>query len=701
MPAGASAGTHLPASPHAPPKPDLEPPVANALFKMLGPAYESAVVAAQERYLAEAQAALAGMPGMRVDAVPLHVCHCLPWLFADVLPGATEAQRVLVAAAGLLYQGHVLILDQVVDGDAAVSGARLLKGSFLHERALTILAPHLPPDTPAWEHLAGCVREYAGAVLLEKAHHGQLRPFPRARFDGIAAGKGAILKASPAMLACMTGRPELVAELHAVIAPHSIAVQVQDDLQDWRPDFRAGLYSHLLMRALDAAGHDIAAGGALPSEEEVGQALFYSGCAEEILAYAVDCCTRSSDRARALGAGEWARFNDLFRDRLGEIAAGFARLRRRGLAVAAAQTPRVAHLDAAFDRLGESLAGQHAAGYREARHVMGFSHEQGFTGDSDVHAGLVFQRAVVGWLYARMEEAGRPVAAGVVDENLRALRDLRPAGERGGWSYFPTLPELAPDSDDLAQVIHAFAARPLDDEAWDALFGEPVRLVLDHHRHEDGAVDTWIVDPAAPLERQERYRRYAERCWGRDVDPEVVANFFSALHDRDPVRYADAVRAGAAYVAARQREDGGWTSTWYVGPYYGTFAATRLLRQTDPDHPALRRALDFLRRTQRADGGWGVDGKSDALSTALALLAWTEAGGADNGTRRMGEDAVRHLLAAQRDDGLWPRSDFIRMNLNRATPGAPERIVTYGSATMAAAFAGAALLRAGRVLETA
>lgn len=675
--------------------------MANALFKMLGPAYESAVARAHERYLAEARGALAGMPRMEPDPVPLHVCHCLPWLFADVFPGVDEELRVTVAAAGLLYQGHILILDQVIDGDAPASGARLLKGSFLHERALTMLAPHLPPDTPAWGHLAAYVKEYAGAVLAEKHHHGQVRPFPRERFHAIGAGKGAILKASPAMLACMDGRTELVAHLGAVIAPHSVAIQVQDDLQDWRFDLAAGLHSHLLTRALEEAGYDPAAGGERRSEEAVGHALFYGGVAEEMLGYAIDCCTTSAARAREIGAGEWARFTDLFRDRLGEIAGGFARLRRRGLAVAAAETPRAAHLDAAFDRLRESLAGQHAAGYREARHVMGFDHAQGFTGESDVHCGLVFQRAIVGWLYARMEEAGRPVPAGAVDENLRALRDLRPADERGGWSYFPTLPELAPDSDDLAQVIHAFAARPLDDEAWDALFGEPVRLVLDHHRHEDGAVDTWIVDPAAPAERQERYRRYAERCWGRDVDPEVVANFFSALHDRDPVRYAAAARAGAAYVAARQREDGGWTSTWYVGPYYGTFAATRLLRQTDPAHPALPRALDFLRRTQRADGGWGVDGRSDALSTALALLAWTEAGGADNGTRRMGVDAVRHLLAAQRDDGLWPRSDFIRMNLNRATPGAPERIVTYGSATMAAAFAGAALLRAGRLLEMA
>jgi squalene-hopene/tetraprenyl-beta-curcumene cyclase len=325
---------------------------------------------------------------------------------------------------------------------------------------------------------------------------------------------------------------------------------------------------------------------------------------------------------------------------------------------------------------------------------MGFAHALGFTGAEEVHHGGVFARAVLGWMYGVAERAGLRLPDGVRDANLAALKAMRPDGERGGWSYFPTLPELAPDADDLAQVIHAFG--PGAAAHWDALFDVPVRLVLDHHAHPDGAVDTWIVDPGAPTERQTRYRDAIGRWWGRGVDAEVVANFFAALHAHAPGVAPDAVRAGAEWVAGRQRADGSWTSTWYVGPFYGTFAACRLVSAVLPGHPSLGRAAAFLRQTQRADGGWASNGRSDPLSTALALLALLEAGGE---AREPGlDDAVRHLLVSQRSDGLWPCSDFIRMDLSRAA-GGPARWATYGSATMAAAFAGAALLKSAEACE--
>jgi squalene-hopene/tetraprenyl-beta-curcumene cyclase len=668
--------------------------VANALLKLLGPEYEAAARRTHALYERECAGVVEGVPGARLVSIPIQIYHCLPWLFSDLFPEAADDDLCRVGAAGLLYFGHVLILDRALDGDRVPNGAELLVGSFMHERALTLLFPRLPAETEAWRLLARYAREYAAAVIAEKQRQGRAAPLSWERFAELASGKAAILKASPAMVACIAGRAERVGEAEAFLAPFSVAAQVEDDLSDWRADYAARHYGYLLTRALEVAGAD-GAEGARPPEEEVGHALFYSDVAAGALERAVECCTRSAELAAGAGAARWARFAGMYGARLRTLASGFAAHRTRGLATPAAAAGGAA---AALDRLVGRLAQEHALGYPEARHTMRFPRELGFSAADDVHHGDVFPRAVLGWLYHEMERAGRALPGGMVDENLKALLCLRPEGEAGGWSYFPTLPELAPDSDDLAQVMHAAAARP--SPGHDAAFAYPIRLVLDRHpAREDGAVETWIVDPAAPEHRRERYHASIERLWGRGADAEVVANLFAALYARDPVAYGDAARAGTAFVASCQGEDGSWGSTWYVGPFYGAFAACRLLRAVQPGHPALGRALAFLRRTQRPDGGWAADGtRSDALSTALALLALLEAG--ESPLAAAVVTAVRHLVLVQRQDGLWPRAPFIRMDMNRAA-GREARYVTYGSATMSAAFAGAALVRAAAAGEAA
>ena len=72
---------------------------------------------------------------------------------------------------------------------------------------------------------------------------------------------------------------------------------------------------------------------------------------------------------------------------------------------------------------------------------------------------------------------------------------------------------------------------------------------------------------------------------------------------------------------------------------------------------ALGRARDYPVSGQNADGGWGADGRSDPLSTALAALALAAL--AQPGPGRRLRPAVGYLLAAQQPDGSWPGCPFI------------------------------------------
>ena len=84
----------------------------------------------------------------------------------------------------------------------------------------------------------------------------------------------------------------------------------------------------------------------------------------------------------------------------------------------------------------------------------------------------------------------------------------------------------------------------------------------------------------------------------------------------------------------------------------------------DRQQPMVRKAVDWLRGKQNADGGWGEtndsyhqpelagthDGGSLAEQTAWALLGQLALGEAGSDSVKRGVD---YLIGTQRDDGFW------------------------------------------------
>src|SRR5690606_8009944 len=104
---------------------------------------------------------------------------------------------------------------------------------------------------------------------------------------------------------------------------------------------------------------------------------------------------------------------------------------------------------------------------------------------------------------------------------------------------------------------------------------------------------------------------------------------------------SEALRRGLDYLLETQRADGSWYGRWGMNYIYGTWSALCALNACGlgSDHPAVRRAADWLVRIQNADGGWGEDGASyrldysgyesapsTASQTAWALLGLMAAG---------------------------------------------------------------------------
>lgn len=348
--------------------------------------------------------------------------------------------------------------------------------------------------------------------------------------------------------------------------------------------------------------------------------------------------------------------------------------------------PALARLDRAVRAAQGYLASQRAVGYSEATHRMRFPHAAGFGGSSEWHEGKTFSMALILDALQQLELAGFAVDRPAIDADVAVLLGLR--SPAGAWAYFPLLPELPPDADDLAQVLRVLAwARPAETAA-----AAPAIAWLAQQQAPDGSFPTWIINPADHSPAAERMRWAAANLWGTTPDPEVMANLADVLTVLNPAATNDFRARALAYIVAAQQTDGAWPASWYWGPYYGVFACCRFIGHAWPGHPSLQRAHAFLNRAYSAAAAFG-----SPTDTALALETLALLRSSVPSNTAILSAAVNWLLDRQHDDGTWEESPLIRMATGRAR-GRPGAVLSFASRTLSTAFAMRALAAARDVI---
>ena len=130
------------------------------------------------------------------------------------------------------------------------------------------------------------------------------------------------------------------------------------------------------------------------------------------------------------------------------------------------------------------------------------------------------------------------------------------------------------------------------------------------------------------------------------------------------------VRDGIDYLRRTQLAEGSWYGRWGMNYIYGTWSVLCALNAAglQPDAPEMQKARDWLISIQNSDGGWGEDGTSykldyrgyenapsTASQTAWALIGLMAAGAADHPAVAKGID---YLIATQGTDGLWAEERY-------------------------------------------
>ncbi len=252
----------------------------------------------------------------------------------------------------------------------------------------------------------------------------------------------------------------------------------------------------------------------------------------------------------------------------------------------------------------------------------------------------------------------------ILQKQVRTVGDWKvknSKGQPGGW-YFEFNNEFYPDVDDTAMVC----------------------LGLAQTEHPNGRYQRESVQRAIDWIFSMQCRNGGWASFDKDNDRMVFQHIPFADHNAmlDPAtvditgrilemlaaygydQSHPAVKKAMKFIRDEQEPDGSWFGRWGVNYIYGTMLVLRGLQAMGVDYhePHVQQAAEWLRMVQNPDGGWGEScdsyddpntrgvGPSTASQTAWAIMGLLAANDTRSDCVARG---VAYLLRTQKKDGSW------------------------------------------------
>jgi squalene-hopene/tetraprenyl-beta-curcumene cyclase len=244
----------------------------------------------------------------------------------------------------------------------------------------------------------------------------------------------------------------------------------------------------------------------------------------------------------------------------------------------------------------------------------------------------------------------------------------------GGWAFQFNNPHY-PDVDDTAVVAFAMAESENAKRHDDSIHAATHWIM--EMQSKNGGYGAFDVDNTYYYLNEIPFADHGALLDPPTSDVSARCAMLMAKVAKNHPEYAEPLKRTIAYLRTEQEVDGSFFGRWGTNYIYGTWSVLLALEQTDlpKNDPMYTKAVAFLKNVQRADGGWGEDnysyhdtsfsGKyqfSTAFQTAWAVLALCAAGEGKSLEVKAGIDFI---LRTQQADGVWNDKCF-------TAPGFPK-----------------------------
>ncbi len=237
--------------------------------------------------------------------------------------------------------------------------------------------------------------------------------------------------------------------------------------------------------------------------------------------------------------------------------------------------------------------------------------------------------------------------------------------EPSGW-VFEFNNKWNPDVDDTAMVLLALRKIPTSDPPRrDACFQRGLDWMLTF-QCKDGGWASFDKDCTKSILEKVPFADHNAM-----LDPEcadITARILELLGYENFTLEEPHVQKALEFVRSRQEADGSWYGRWGVNYIYGTWQVLRSLRALglDMSEPWILKARDWLESVQHEDGGWGErcntyddpvfkgQGPGTASQTAWAVMGLCAF---DDPSRPSLQNGIEYLVRTQNADGTWSETE--------------------------------------------
>ncbi len=240
-------------------------------------------------------------------------------------------------------------------------------------------------------------------------------------------------------------------------------------------------------------------------------------------------------------------------------------------------------------------------------------------------------------------------------------RIQRPHLKGGGWAFQFENPHY-PDVDDTAVIAFAMATSQLSN--MDENIQRATEWIVGM-QDKQGGYGAFDVDNTYYYLNEIPFADHGALLDPPTVDVSARCLMLMAKIAQPPPHYQTAIERCIQYIRNAQESDGSWFGRWGTNYIYGTWSVLMALEQTHiaKTDVMYTKAVQWLKSTQRDDGGWGEDNQSyhqaelsgqfhtsTAFQTAWAILALIAADETHSSSVNKG---IQYLLTQQTKQGLW------------------------------------------------